>query len=339
MANPMPDTFAHSVIESGWHLTRPDTAIKLQTEQVETDHGSVRLGIAVADERLETPQGAYGPTYLFAFGFDAITTETYHTQPWQAAAKELNARFIMVDTPGFGEESAPLPKNMYPKLLRGDFRGSARLMLQAVKQAKLLEEGEEINLMGYSMGTLTVSAMAELLQNPNCDNHIPRVKIAGTYLVDPTSPRLVNKLLSDILNDRHDGAGYYRSFNSDYAWLVANPEVTKPDQLHRLQKRQMGARAVYGFAIASANSAKMLTDAIKVDRHDHTTGISEATIRTVRGTRSRISLHGATEQALTVVRRELHPAGRADHIPLNGESHFWPHAAVLTGAAALYLHD
>jgi pimeloyl-ACP methyl ester carboxylesterase len=339
MATEQKHAFTHQVMESGWELRPPISTLDRIVETVETDDGSWQIGIATFDARGHDKDfGIYGPTYVMALGYEAVTSRAYDTQPWQAAAEKTMARIIIVDTPGFGDESAPLRTGFGLKLARGDLQQPAELMIKALGQSDLLRDNEEVSLLGYSLGGLTIANMADILQRPSAGSGIPYVRIAGVYLLDPSSPRFVKTLSSDIQADR-DSLPFYQGINRRYDWLVAPPEITDPKAAKDLLNRQLAARALYGIAMARnrGNPALHLANAAQEDRYSNVTGLSEGTIRVIRGGLSHIALEGPTNRLLEAVRSQLHPAGRADQVTLPGEQHFWPIAVPLTAAASEHL--
>ncbi len=334
--------YARQVIESGFELMPPTSPPERIVETVETDDGAWQIGIATFDARIHDKDfGTYGPTCLMALGYEADTTTPYDTQTWQTIAETMGARLIIVDTPGFGEESAPLQTSFGFRLARGDLRPPAELMVRAVGQSGLLENNEEISLMGYSMGSLTIANIAEVLQTPDAKLGIPKVRIAGVYLLDPTSPRFIKTLSDDIRADGAEGLAFYQGLNERYSWLVAPPETTNPKHHQALRRRQLTARALYGIAMARdhGDPSRALELAVIEDSHDGATGLSEGTIKVMRGELSRLALDAPTNRLLTVVRNRLHPAGYADRVTLPGENHFWPHAAILGAAASEHLRS
>ena len=327
--------YSNRLIAEGWELTEPTHQLEHQVVDIETDDGPLKLGVGVVDARDATANGPEGPTFLFSFGYYDNSAEPVATQTPHAVAEELGARIIMVDNIGFGEASAPLDHHFYRRLLLGDFGPTARVALQAIAKTGLLHDGDEVGLMGNSMGNQTISAMAEILQNPDNLPGVPRLRINGTYIIEPTSARNLWQLHLDISRDNKDGLPYYQNLNRATPWLAEPPELRNPQADKVLKRKQLLASGAYAIAISRApHPASRLAKAIRQDRQDGATGISEGEHTIIFGGQSRIAPKAVTTRALHEIQRELHEIGYAVTQELPGENHhFW--VATLIGTAAI----
>ena len=162
--------------------------LPITAEQVEIETGQ-RLGVAVIDCRKKTDDssGNYinkGPTLVVGLGFNS-SVEEFTIQQHAVMAQEMGARFIVVDTPGVGELSSPLQDGQARDLLLGKYDSSARAMLLAAIKAGVLTEGEEIGLLGYSMGASTIAAMAKLLNEDH--DTFNKLLLTGAYMIEPVA--------------------------------------------------------------------------------------------------------------------------------------------------------
>ncbi|MBW8481405.1 alpha/beta fold hydrolase [Actinomadura parmotrematis] len=102
-----------------------------------------------------------GKVFVVAQGFHACA-DAFEMQRFALMARRLEARLVVVDTPGFGCAPTRLGRAERRALLRGDFRPLAARMLAAARTVA----GEESGIIGYSMGTSVGTAMAAVAQNP-----------------------------------------------------------------------------------------------------------------------------------------------------------------------------
>lgn len=115
---------------------------------------SAGLTVAVTDGRVL----GRGPTFVVAQGFLAWI-EPFEMQRFRLIAQLLAARLIVVETPGCGTGGARLSWPQRRGLLAGNFRGPAARMFGAA--AALLNPGETVSVLGYSMGASVAVALAE----------------------------------------------------------------------------------------------------------------------------------------------------------------------------------
>jgi len=131
--------------------------------------------ILVAD--LDARSAEDGPCLIVALGFHACVDQ-FELQRFRLIAERLHARLVVVETPGFGCARSRLLPGERTALYRGDFVPMARRMLKAALTVTDTPNG----LIGYSLGTSTVAAMAAVA---NASQPGPRLGIL--VLVEPVA--------------------------------------------------------------------------------------------------------------------------------------------------------
>lgn len=145
-----------------------------------------RIPVTVVDGREE----GTGRTFVVALGFRACA-ESFEMQRFQVIAHRLQARLVVVDTPGFGYAGARLTPSERKALRAGNFTVLAARMLSACRKIADLSGAGAI---GYSLGSSTVAAMASIAD------------LDPVVLVEPVAYRRWNplSLASAMSNDdRH----------------------------------------------------------------------------------------------------------------------------------------
>lgn len=117
-----------------------------------------RILVAVTDGRTAPA----GPTFIVAQGFQSWI-ETFEMQRFQLIARELGARLVVVEAPGFGVAGSRLAWAEQRALVAGDFRPLAARMLEAAHAAVPdIRVGDALSFLGYSMGASLATAMAKV---------------------------------------------------------------------------------------------------------------------------------------------------------------------------------
>jgi hypothetical protein len=144
--------------------------------------------ILVAD--LDARLAEDGPCLIVALGFHACV-DPFELQRFRLIAERLHARLVVVETPGFGIARSRLLPGERAALRRGDFVPMARRMLGAALTVTDTPNG----LLGYSLGTSTVAAMAVVASASH-----PGPRIGTLVLVEPVAvrPWRLNGLVSVV---------------------------------------------------------------------------------------------------------------------------------------------
>jgi pimeloyl-ACP methyl ester carboxylesterase len=144
--------------------------------------------ILVAD--LDARSAEDDPCLIVALGFQACV-DPFELQRFRLIAERLHARLVVVETPGFGSARSRLLPGERAALRRGDFVPMARRMLKAVLTVTDTPNG----LIGYSLGTSTVAAMAAV-----ANAFQPGPRLGMLVLVEPVAvcPWRLSGLISAV---------------------------------------------------------------------------------------------------------------------------------------------
>lgn len=144
--------------------------------------------ILVADIDARSPKG--GPCLITALGFHACI-DPFELQRFQLIAERLQARLVVVDTPGFGHAKSRLLPRERAALRHGDFTPLAHRMLTTALTVDAAPSG----VLGYSMGASTAAAMAAVART---SGHGPR--LGRLVLVEPVAicPWSLDALISAV---------------------------------------------------------------------------------------------------------------------------------------------
>jgi hypothetical protein len=144
--------------------------------------------ILIAD--LDARSAKDGPCLIVALGFQACV-DPFELQRFRLIAERLHARLVVVETPGFGSARSRLLPGERAALRRGDFVPMARRMLKAALTVTDTPNG----LIGYSLGTSTVAAMAAVANASQ-----PGPRLGTLVLVEPVAvrPWRLNGLVSAV---------------------------------------------------------------------------------------------------------------------------------------------
>lgn len=136
-------------------------------------------GVRIATVTPERPRA----TCVVAMGFGAWH-DAFELQRFTRLADLLDARLVVLETPGLGYEGTTLTRRERAALLSGRYsRLGTRMMAAATS---VTSPGEPVHLLGYSLGTSVAAAMA-------ASRHAPR--ISSLVLVEPVAARTWNPLV------------------------------------------------------------------------------------------------------------------------------------------------
>jgi pimeloyl-ACP methyl ester carboxylesterase len=142
------------------------------------------LGVACVDP-IPDPERAF----VVAMGFGACL-EPFELQRFGVLAAALQARLLVVETPGFSLTRTALLANERRALLRADFRPVAARMLAAalsLDHTRSLDhtchEHRPLSVIGYSMGASLAAAMAGVAHNQSQST----VRLESVVLVEPVA--------------------------------------------------------------------------------------------------------------------------------------------------------
>ena len=173
---------------------------------VPTDSGSLRVA------RLEPP-GAPTRTFIVAMGYAAWIDE-FELQRFRLMASELQARLLVVETPGLGLPASRLRRQARLALLRrADLQPVASRMLDAAEAASPTPLDQNVGVMGYSLGaTLATAVSQELLRRRGAPTPAlvlvePVTGLPWRALALRNAVRLEDSLVDDALKQNAEISG------------------------------------------------------------------------------------------------------------------------------------
>jgi hypothetical protein len=262
------------------------------------ENQTVRL--IVADGR---PDNEQGETIIWPASF-ASRADTLERARTEVLAARLSARVVYVETPGVSMDIAnPLAtktgKPSLPQLLtvaRGNFDPLARIQLDAIDNALELQDGQEIRLVGYSMGAWAAASMAKVLAGrhfPDKQIVIPRIDLIeavndqGYRLRDLAHNIDQEAQYTDrYLTTENQENGLSKTLLSD--WEGDNDDRRAIASLNRRQSLMLKAVLPLGLKKGFASS---LVQA--VDESSQTTRLTEGSINIWRANESIVARHDA----------------------------------------------
>lgn len=134
-------------------------------EQVSIDVQTVETSAGPLNAAVLTPHGSPRWTFVVAMGYGAWV-EPFELQRFRLLSGELQARLVVVETPGNGAAGSGLTRpERWALLRRSDFGPVAARMLEAATLAYPAvadrpASGERFGVLGYSLGTSVGTAMA-----------------------------------------------------------------------------------------------------------------------------------------------------------------------------------
>ncbi|HEX7484348.1 MAG TPA: hypothetical protein VF281_04335 [Candidatus Saccharimonadales bacterium] len=294
------------------------------------------LRLIVADGR---PSDQEGETIIWPASF-ASRADTLERARTEVLAARMNARVVYVETPGVSMDTAnPFAtrtgKPSLPQLFtvaRGDFDPLAKIQLDAIDNILDLEDGQELRLMGYSMGAWAAATMAKVLAQqhfPDKQIIIPRIDLIeavndqGYKLRDLAHNIDKEAQYTDrYLTTENQENGLSKTLLSD--WEGDNDDRKAIASLNRRQSLMLKAILPLGLKKGFASS---LVQA--VDESGKTTRLTEGSINIWRANESVVARHEAnlyTAQQLGHVSirfTEIFPTIRDK---LKGHHHALPHS-------------
>lgn len=262
------------------------------------------LGITVAiiDER---ERGCWR-TIIWALAY-AARLDDFELQRFSIIARLLKARLIIVELPGVGispESKMPWAQKLN-LILFGSFNGLAKSMLRAVSEVVKFQNGDFVELAGYSQGVAIAASMIDVLSKDS-DNELlgAHVWISRFMMIEPMNDwRRLKKSdlwhLASLLNiksniDVEDKfTDRYLSQNKVYH-LPAEP-LDRTSQgkktLERLRKEcgQELNEVISGIALRKPFMPGLLR-AIKHDSYYGNIGICRSQIDIIRFNKSNMAL-------------------------------------------------
>lgn len=168
------------------------------------------LGVACVD-----PFPDPGRAFVVAMGFGACL-DAFELQRFGVIAQVLQARLLVVETPGYSYTPTRLRGRERRALLRADFGPVAARMLTAALAVDRTDRGErQVGVLGYSLGASVAAAMAGVA-NQQVEK---QVALDSIVLVEPVAnrhwsgPQLLsamrteNKLIDGYLKTNDDVPG------------------------------------------------------------------------------------------------------------------------------------
>jgi pimeloyl-ACP methyl ester carboxylesterase len=149
-----------------------------------TPNDTQRIHLIVADGRSEDQPGE---TVIWPASFASRADTLEYARATMLAAR-LQARVIYVETPGvgididdpFNTSSGQPSARQLLSVARGNFDSLAKMQLDAVDSVLDLPDGQEVRLIGYSMGAWAATTIAKLLARkhfPDKQILIPRIDL------------------------------------------------------------------------------------------------------------------------------------------------------------------
>lgn len=258
------------------------------------------LRLIVADGRLSDQDGE---TVIWPASF-ASRADTLERARTEVLAGRMHARVVYVETPGVSMDTAnpfatKTGKPSLPQLItvaRGDFDPLARIQLDAIDNALELQDGQELRLIGYSMGAWAVATMAKVLAQrhfPDKQIIIPRIDLIeavndqGYRLRDLAHNINQEAQYTDrYLTAENQENGLSKTLLSD--WEGANDDRKAIASLNRRQSLMLKAILPLGLKKGFASS---LVQA--VDESNETTRLTEGSINIWRANESAVARHEA----------------------------------------------
>jgi pimeloyl-ACP methyl ester carboxylesterase len=205
------------------------------------------LRLIVADGR---PDGQDGETIIWPASF-ASRADTLERARTTILAARMDARVVYVETPGVSMDIAnpfatktgkPSPRQLLT-VARGDFDPLAKIQLDAIDSILDLQDGQELRLMGYSMGAWAAATMAKVLaQRHFADKQIVIPRIDLIEAVNDQGYRL-SQLAHNIGQEAQYTNRYLTEENSEnglFGTLLAAWETNNDDRraIASLNRRQ-----------------------------------------------------------------------------------------------------
>ena len=119
-------------------------------------------------------------TCVAVMGFGAWL-DPFELQRFTRLSQVLDAQLIVVESPGLGQPGTSLTRQERVALLAGRYAPVAQRMLAAATTQ--IQTGQRVHLLGYSMGTSIVTAMAA---------HDPATSVTSLTLIEPVATRTWN---------------------------------------------------------------------------------------------------------------------------------------------------
>lgn len=257
--------------------------VKAQVHAVETGKGQI-VRVVEIDARPDTDTG-YEHTIIWPAAFQA-RAELTNIQRLRVLAEQLMAKVLYVETPGVSVDMQALQETTGARAtlrqvsaaLRGDFRPHAAVQLQALHKAVPFKDGEQLHILGYSMGTpLAVFLAQQLGGQPFGADITPQ--IARLDLIDPVNdqPWQMHQLLKAI---RQEGAVTLPYIEENKALhLEPNPYDLKTEAEARAVRKLLERQQALGIYSVAAGLRKVfapvLAQAIHESQGNNTTRLDE----------------------------------------------------------------
>lgn len=126
---------------------------------------------------------ASAPTFVLPRSFNAYSGQGFEQWRDRVAAHALKARVVSVDTPGVGlNESAQHVPLRLGEIRQGNLEHTSTITIGAIVEALTLPQGQEVHLLGYSMGAW---AAASIAASEAVREH--RIRVASLHLIEPVN--------------------------------------------------------------------------------------------------------------------------------------------------------
>lgn len=286
-----------------------DTGHVTTSRHAFTAKGRQHTHLIVADGRNDHQSGE---TIIWPASFASRADTLEHARATMLAAR-MNARVVYVETPGVGMNiddpfNTKNPRPSARQLLsvaNGSFDSLAKTQLDAVDSVLDLHDGQEVRLIGYSMGAWAATTIAKLLARRHFTDK--QLLISRIDLIEAVNDQKYT--LSDLVRNINQESQYTARYIADEnhengmsetllaAWSTDADERSAVPTLNRRQNLMLKALPIglrKGFA-------STLTQA--VEESSNTTHLNEGSINIWRANESIIARQEANLHTLSQLGR------------------------------------
>lgn len=263
------------------------------------------IRVVEVDARPSEGEG-YEHTIIWPAAFQA-RADMINIQRIRILAQLLEAKVLFVETPGVTVDiraphnttGAHVTQEQARAALRGDLRPHAAAQLQALHKAVPFQDGEQLHIIGYSMGATTAAFLAQQLgEQPFGSDISPQ--IARLDFIDPANDQDWNpyKLLRAIKKEGEADKAYIEE--SKALGLEPNPYGLASENEARRMRQQLEREQLLGIYSVAAGLRKgfspTLQQAINESRNNGTTRLHEADVTFYRANASLVGREAAHQQ-------------------------------------------
>lgn len=287
-------------------------SVKEQLHAVETTPGQI-LRVIEVDARPDEGAG-YEHTVVWPAAFQARADYT-NIERMRILAEQLQAKALFVETPGVPVDidnpqatyGAHTTREQARAALRGDLRPHAAAQLQALHEAVPFEDGEQLHIIGYSMGATTAAHMVQQIGEQPFSSDGVSLRIARVDFIDPANDQGWNryKLLKAI---KQEGKADKAYINENKA-LGLEPNaygLATEHEAQRMRKRleRQQLLGIYSVALGlKYGFSPILQQAINESREYETSRLHEADITFYRANASLVGRESAHQHTADELRK------------------------------------